>query len=180
MKSLAVALVLAVAGAPAVADTHVKGTPYAGVAITGAHLSGSAADLGAADFDDKGYGLKLFGGYRFNEFVSIEAAAANGWGMGIDAGTGEKSLRSRDYSIAAVGTYAIDKDWAVLAKLGLAHTRLSSSVADGSDNGVLIGLGANYLLDKQWMVRGEFERLNNYAGTGEALQRANLGVVYTY
>lgn len=110
MKKIAIAVLLsAFVAAPAVAAD----TPfYAGVNV-------GSAKIDAANFNSS-TSFALLGGYTFNENVAAEIAYTN-FGSENGGGVGSKSSA---ISISGVGSFPINEQFSVFAKLGFASTTL--------------------------------------------------------
>jgi len=116
---------------------------YIGTGIGGSHVESTVAELGlqppagesiqSSDFSETGFAWKVFGGYRFLDFIAAEVA----W---IDLGEPDTSLcfttsppagvecESREWDVKTkldgvnldlVGSWPIGEKWEVFAKLGL-------------------------------------------------------------
>lgn len=108
---------------------------------------------GATDSTDSAW--KAFGGYQFNKYFAVE-------GGYIDLGKASVfglSFDSKAWQAAAVGSLPITPQFALTGKLGLARTETDVSLF-GTDhnNDPTYGLGLRYDFNRQFGVRGEWER----------------------
>lgn len=128
----------------------------------------------------------VFGGYRFNDIVAIEAAYNN---LGSYSGTTTISAPAaataggtwdaKAFSVSAVVTYPIVDRFGLLFKVGLAATRLEASVSQLNANETrvqpLFGVGVKYDFTRSFGVRAEFERFNN-VGDGSTTGQSPIDV----
>jgi OOP family OmpA-OmpF porin len=115
---------------------------------------------------DTDTGWKLFGGYRFNRYVAIEATYVN-WGTvtgtvnGIDVSAEQTSM-----GVAAVGSLELGPRFSVFGKAGFLMTEqeirrvtaTSSSSVEGDETEFHYGLGVRFRFTPNWAARGEWER----------------------
>jgi OOP family OmpA-OmpF porin len=73
-----------------------------------------------------------------------------------------------------VGTYPIDRDWALLGRFGVEHARFKTRAGDDSSNGLKLGLGVEYALNKQSALRAEYE-YNHFRNVFDS--SANVGML---
>lgn len=133
---------------------------------------------------------KLFGSYRFNENLALEAGYTD---LGSFGGTttiaapaaglaAGKWQASNPLNLAVVGTYPIVNRLSILGKLGLAVTKLNVRISPPAFASLsatrvqpLLGVGLKYDFTKAFAVRGEFERFNN-VGDGSVTGQSNINV----
>ncbi len=149
-KSKPLIAVLLVAGSLGAVSAHAEG----------AYLGGA---LGIPHFEDNingitgnGSGLsgKVFGGYQFSPNFALEAGIAN---LGhIDNATGRADGHG-EY-VDAVGLLPMSNQWSLLASLGMAHINLNTANGSDSGRGLKLGLGAQYAVTSNVILRGEWER----------------------
>ena len=136
--------------APAGAQVSAPGAGFYG----GFGLGSADHDVpGAADKEDTGW--KLFGGYQFNRNVAIEGGYVD-LGRAIFPGT---SLESTALTLSAVGSLPMTDQFAFTGKLGIAWAETDVAgfgTRDSTDP--VYGLGLRYDFNKQFGVRGEWER----------------------
>ena len=138
---------------------------------------------------------KMFGGYVFNENVSVEAAYSRLGRFGGTstvtapaAGTGSGTWDASALSLAAIGSLPIHENRvAATGKLGLARTRLGvsaaasgggTSAAFGPSNdriNLMLGVGMRFDLTKQFGVRAEYDYYNN-VGDGTTTGQTGVAV----
>lgn len=131
--------------------------------------SGAPAGFVLTACDDKDTAWKLFGGYRLNRYVAVEATYID-WGEVTASAQfgGPRSASADQYSmgIAAVGNLQLGPRFSVFGKLGFLHTEQKSRVTtttqttntDADEAEIHLGFGVKYLLAKDWALRAEWER----------------------
>ena len=126
-----------VAIALAASATAASAAPYFGLGI------GSSADLNGnlSQFSDDGRSYRLFGGYRFIKYLSLEAAVTR-------FGEVNHSAPYDATSVAAVakGSLPLGSGFEAFVRLGLQHTWLSTDSQFNSFDGTgyLLGAGFEY------------------------------------
>jgi OOP family OmpA-OmpF porin len=139
--------------------------------------------LGTPHYDDNingvdgghGSGLsgKAFGGYQITPNVAVEAGYADMGHIHSDSGT----VNGRSEYLDAVGLLPLGHNWSALGSLGVAHTSLHT--ANGNDDGVgpKIGLGAEYAINQNVSLRGEWEQYRpSVFGDHPAIGQYTFGV----
>lgn len=199
MKKIATSLLLTAA---------ISSTAFA--ADQGAYI---AVDLGKVSYsDDNGTAppspgsVRIGGGYHFNPYVGVEAGysvigdATTNNNLGGGASTSE-TMKASSFQISAVGTYSINDKFDLFAKIGAANTKLdytaSATITPTSGSGsatktnLLIGIGAQYNIDKHFGIRASYEDFGktnlvasyNDGSTGSAnfgLKVFSVGGVYNF
>lgn len=132
---------------------------------------------------------KLYGGYQFNENFAVEAGYHD---LGRFRGTAVVSAPVASTpggnwvayagSLSAVGTYPVFNRFSIIGKAGLAVTRLkvdlplpASFTPSATRVQPLLGLGVKFDFNKQFGLRGEFERFNN-VGDGNRTGQTPINV----
>ena len=148
--SLLCTLTMAVQAAP---NDGIVG-PYARVEV-GRSNFGLTSALPQAGSDKHGQAAKLFGGYRFNENLGIEAgyAALGSFSESVTIGGASVKQDGKAHSIfgVATGRLPLGESFAVHGRLGLSSGKVSGTnvlpAANnlmGSKTSVLFGVGAEY------------------------------------
>jgi long-chain fatty acid transport protein len=148
---------------------------FAAQGVTATETSSDPTDLG----------IKVFAGYRFNKYLGLEGGfaqlnnfKANGTTTAPFAGTVYETDKDNVWTLAAVGTWPVTKDFSVFGKLGAGNwkritntwvpdpastfpcpdcnTIRTSSIDRGTNP--YYGVGASYALLDNLEVRGEYER----------------------
>jgi len=200
MKKIATALLLSTAiSAPAFA------------ADQGAYV---AVDLGKVSYSDTGTttppspgSVRVGGGYHFNPYVGVEAGysiigdATTNTSYGGFASSSE-TLKASSLQVSAVGTLPLNDKFNLFAKLGAANTKLdytwtstgiipSSGSGSGTKTNLLIGIGAQYNINKHFGIRALYEDFgktkvpvsynNGSTATGDfGLKVFSIGGVYNF
>lgn len=108
---------------------------------------------GVTGGDTSGTGFKLYGGYAFTPYVSLELGGAH---LGKLAGVGGDA-KADAYFLDAVGTFPINPQWAVLGRIGVVNTHVSAPIGSDSGTDGKLGVGLQYNMDRNWSVRAEAE-----------------------
>jgi OOP family OmpA-OmpF porin len=109
-------------------------------------------------FDSTGFGWKVFGGYRFNNYFGIEGSYAD---LGNSSGGLKYAVHS--WNVAGVGRIPFGTGFYLQGKVGAAFTRTQSTPLGqpvGNTNyktNVLVGGGFGYDFANGWGVLAEAE-----------------------
>lgn len=121
-------------------------------------------NLGYSQIDEVDQGLKLFGGYRFNQNFALEGFYADLGDAEVSNGTVNIKAATDGYGVSAVGLFPVTEQIDLFAKVGMFHwsidatTNVNVSLGDdGTD--ATYGIGAAYNLDKV-SLRAELERFD--------------------
>jgi OOP family OmpA-OmpF porin len=137
MNKIAIAALLsALVAAPAIAaDT------YVGVNVGKNQMDYSGVNSSTA--------IGVLGGYSFNQNVAAEVAYTN-LGSADYYGT---SITGHVFSVAAVGSLPLNKDFSLLGKLGVASSTYEVSGYSESKSDLTYGIGAQYNVSKTVGIR---------------------------
>ncbi|MET0964191.1 MAG: outer membrane beta-barrel protein [Noviherbaspirillum sp.] len=178
LSAIALAL-LTLASTSALADSD-AGKFYLGAGLGSAGHRLDCSGIESCSKSDLGF--KLMAGYQVTPHFAVEAAYAD-LGKAKRSGEGlEASLKTRSFTLAALGIMPVSKEAQVFAKLGthFSKTRLKASYdgvhESGSDNGngLLLGLGAQYQFTANLKGRLEYEWLNKAIRVGSERGDINL------
>nr|CAA6821647.1 MAG: Unknown protein [uncultured Thiotrichaceae bacterium] len=127
-----------------------------------------------SDDDCKNDGWKIFGGYKINQNMAVEAGYYNLGEEEADYDTdyGKMHATGKASGIGVAGVYSqpVADNLEVFGKLGAMFWTVEGeasqevggtkvSITDEEDGtSVLFGLGASYKFDDNWGIRGEWER----------------------
>lgn len=152
-KMMAVALAAALA-APAFAGDY-----YAG------------ADIGRNRFSDSGItlnrtGIAVFGGYKLNETIAIEAGYRSLINDTYRDSTGSADVKLYALQLSGVFSAPVSSDFTIYGRLGLNNLRATINASapglkfDLSDNSTkaLFGFGGTYAFSKDVALRVEFQK----------------------
>jgi OOP family OmpA-OmpF porin len=137
MNKIAIAALLsALVAAPAIAaDT------YVGVNVGKNQMDYSGVNSSTA--------IGVLGGYSFNQNVAAEVAYTN-LGSADYYGT---SITGHVFSVAAVGSLPLNKDFSLLGKLGVASSTVEVPGYSESKTDLTYGIGAQYNVSKTVGIR---------------------------
>lgn len=157
IKSIAAAVagVMVLASSPALAQGL-----YAGGSV-----GLSSMEVDANGFDGSDVGFKIFGGYRFNDYIAVEAfytdfGEPNDGPLGIDAYA---------LGIAGVGILPLAERFELFGKVGVAAWDADFTGPGGfSDDGtdLVLGAGVTYKFSPQFSGRVELEYYDIEADAG--------------
>jgi OOP family OmpA-OmpF porin len=130
-------------------------------------VSGAPAGFVLTACDDKDSAWKLFGGYRFNRYVAIEATYVD-WGDATATVGGPTAISAEQQSmgVAAVGSLGLGPQFSVFGKLGFLRTEqkirrasaTQTTTVEGDETELHYGLGVKYHFTANWAARAEWER----------------------
>lgn len=186
-KSVLAALVLtAFVATPALADN--SGKFY--VAGDLGSASYSNVTVAAGTYPNPGV-ISIAGGYHFSPMLAAEVGYSMFGDSVLTNGFASGTVSASSFKIAAVGTYALNPQFDLIGKLGLANnsqkivvTPGGSSIS-GSQSDLLVGVGAQYNLNTQTSLRLQYEnfgKFGNFGTTGQKMSASafSLGVAYTF
>lgn len=179
---------------------------YAGAGIGYAHLKDDVNTSGLTSYsrDSNDTGGKLFVGYRFNDYLGLEAAYID---FGKEKFTyqdpsvhGSGNVKVSAYSMAAVGRLPLGNSFALLGKIGVANAQAkyndnwSDTGVPGSTSGTknttvpVLGIGVDYALGKSLSLRAEYEDYgkpkiveDSYLGTAKIkTELLSVGLAYHF
>src|SRR6185369_16957347 len=101
--------------------------------------------------------LRLFGGYQLHRNLGVEG----GYQYFGTFSRGSRGLVSNALDVVAVGSWPFTQQLSAYGKLGAYLARTSSAPASEDNSGFVYGVGAEWALNKDWGVRGEWQRYNN-------------------
>ena len=185
-----VALLLVTLGSSAVHSQDQGWYMGIGVGQSKAKEMGSCSDLNgvlspgfSCSAKDTSTGAKLFGGYRFNQYVAAEVSyvdlgkftmSANGTLFATsNPTTAVASDEPSGFSVDAVGTWPITPEFAVLGRIGVFRWILDDSASVSNSVFTVgthdkptgmsadFGVGAKYDFDRKMGVRAEFQRFTS-------------------
>ena len=142
----ALALLLAAGGVAA----HAQGF-YAGGSL-GVPSWNSTVD--GVDSSGRGVAGKLYGGYSLTPNFALEAGAMR-LGESRDA-SGKVKANGGYFDV--VGTLPLDKQWALLGRIGAANARFTGPSSHSSDTGLKLGAGVQYQIRPAVALRAEYEQ----------------------
>lgn len=197
MKEIAlVALLSAVVATPALADN--TGKFYGAVDLGSVSYSNAmGGPTGTTAYPNPG-AFRFAAGYNITPMFAVEAGYAMIGNSIIDSNLGggvtaQETLKTSSLQFAGVANYAINDTFGVFGKLGFANTKIDATLtsnfgvtaaASGSKTGLLLGLGAQYNINKQFAIRAQYEDFgkvtvsNGFGDTG--LKMFSVGGVYNF
>jgi OOP family OmpA-OmpF porin len=179
-KFIAVALLSSVFVAPAFAE----GTGFYGALDLN---TWSLSNKGAGDTNPS-TGFRIAGGYNFTPNWGAELGYTQS-GNGTTTGTAPgQNYKVESTQIAVTGTYPINEQFDVFAKLGYAMNKATGDGTSGcpkcSNDDFLYGIGGQYNFNKQVGIRLQYEDIgkvtDNPGVDNSKATNVSLGVVYNF
>lgn len=160
------------------------GGGYSDLGFDSGDITSAAAAAGVTgtttSVDDNDIGWKLFGGYQFTRNWGLEVfyadlgdGSASFTATAPFAGTLNISTDASGFGAAATGTYPINNQFGVHAKLGVFRWDVDAQAAavvagvtatasaDDTGTDLMFGVGASYNFNQNSSVRIEWERFND-------------------
>lgn len=169
-------------------------TYYAGVGVTDNHYKFDVNNATSSD-NRSGYSAagKIFAGYNITSMWGVEAGyfdfGSNGYNY-TDATThapGSINSNSHAYYVAGKGTYPINNQVNVFAKLGVARshdglsgTGIASNITGENKNGVYASLGGEYALTQKISLVAEYEKIGQTPEQGRKSSALSLSAKYNF
>jgi len=166
--------------------------------ITGS-LLGNGFSSATIDDDDRDTGYKFFGGYRFNQYFSMEGGYFDLGKFGftattVPAGTFSGSIGLKGVNLDAIGRLPITDKFSVFGRLGINNAqardqfRSTGAVLAGDSNprkrdtNIKFGAGLQYDFTEALGVRAEVERyrINDAVGNKGDVDLVSFGLVYRF
>lgn len=143
---------------------------------------------------------RLQGGYRFNEYLAVEAGYIDfgkaDYKASYAGGSARGDLKAGGIDVAALASLPVTDKFSVFGKAGavFAHTKSSLSASgpaslasDNQSSNVvrpLVGIGANYKLTQNVDLRADFDHVSGLGKSGKTgkmdVNMASVGVAYNF
>lgn len=146
-------------------------SPYIGFGVGSVQYEADLTSLGGGTLDDNSTGTKLYGGYGFTRYLSVEIAAYKFAESSIGSlvinstTTVSAAAKSTGYAAYAVASYPFLKKVSLAAKAGVlrwdADLRVNSTTATNDGTDLAFGLMASYAFTKELAIAGEWEQFNS-------------------
>ncbi len=150
--------------------------PYVGAAFGPAFGNREIDDSQSSNDEGLGRGSKLFGGYQFNTNFGVQAGYVRLRGLNQNTGSGaalvDQKVNGRSVYLAGTGRLPLGASFALTGKLGVASNKVSSArpataatgALLGSKTSLLVGSGAEYVLNQQLSFAVELESYGKLSG----------------
>lgn len=121
-------------------------------------------DFDGIDFDESAPTLRLFGGYRLNEYVSFEAGFTNLFEASGDVLGADVDMDGTALDLSVRPTFPLAETFSVHGILGWTEYDMDFSASSGSlsvsdsvkDGDLHYGIGGSLTINDQWRVRGDW------------------------
>ncbi|WP_417882945.1 OmpA family protein [Vibrio rumoiensis] len=139
--------------------------------------------------DDDAWGGSVYGGYQFNEWLSVEGGY-NYFGKAkayTDVGQLESKIQNGELGVKL--DWNLTSAWNLFGKVGTSYNDIEHDFADvssKSDNNwsLMLGAGVEYQLSHNWRVRTEYQWFDNVGSSSVAKQSdvnyLTLGLSYYF
>ncbi|WP_296494726.1 outer membrane beta-barrel protein [Rhodoferax sp.] len=162
-------------------------------------LLGSGLVAGPFNNTDDDLGFKVFGGYQYNKYFSVEGGYFDLGQFGFSttttpAGSLSGDIRVRGLNLDLVGTLPLTEKFSAFGRVGGTYARAEDRfVGTGAVNvlnpnpsedaaNLKVGLGVQYAFTEALSVRAEIERyrINDAVGNRGDIDLASIGLVYRF
>ncbi|DAB41102.1 MAG TPA: hypothetical protein CFH81_02050 [Sulfurovum sp. UBA12169] len=171
----------------------VEPAPFPGAFYVGlgyAYMNMNIDEIQREEADISAHSALLLAGYKYNQYLGLEARYTMNIGDPEFDGYGEDDDLDGDFTNAAIylkGMYPF-KDINVYALLGYGQVALDTTeFGDFSESGFQWGLGADYAITETIAVFADYTRLYDdtgfdgaFEGQDVVVDSINLGVTYTF
>ncbi len=148
---------------------------------------------------DRSNAYKIYGGYQFNPYISLEGGYFDLGKFGFKAntlplGTLDGNIRLRGFNLDAVGTLPLSEKFSALGRIGINNTQARDSFTGTGavnvinpnpskrDTNYNFGVGVQYAFNDALAMRAEIERyrINDAIGNRGNVDVVSIGLVYRF
>lgn len=158
------------------ATAHAERLPgfYLGAGIGQGTLDFDDTDFTVAGVDDSDTAFKVYAGYTFNEFISLEAAYFDAGQPTEQIGSFSLQFDLSVVNVSVIGHLPLTESVELFGKAGLASYDYDAETSfngqlvatgDDSDQDVSYGFGAAYSFAGPFEIRGEYEFIEIDSGS---------------
>ena len=128
VRKMLLCLTLAL-GFSSIASAQMLSKVYFGAGLGSTNIKLDSSDFsGLTSKDEKDTGGKLYGGYRFNQWLSGELAYTDLGKANFSFPGGNGDAKATAWSLAAVGTWPLAGGFSLLGKLGASFNKAETEV----------------------------------------------------
>ncbi len=162
-------------------------------------MQGGAFTATSITDKDHDLGYKIFGGYQFNENLSVEGGYFDLGNFGfsaatVPAGTLNGEVQITGFNMDVVGTWPLTEKFSVIARIGWSSTESKSSFSgtglvhviqpESKENDInpKFGVGLQYHVTESFGLRLEVERyrINDSVGNTGDVDLTSMGMTYRF
>lgn len=157
-------------------SSNTNGNPVYFGGSLGVSTADGFCDSGS-NCEDSDMGWKVFAGYDVNSSLAIEA----GYNSLGKVNSSSNSSEVSGFELAAVGKMALNNQIGVFGKAGVFKWTADNNDGERSSTDLMYGLGADYKVNDNISVRGEWENFNNIetkSNETSDIQMISAGVTY--
>ncbi len=152
--------------------------PYVG--LNGTYIDATATNPDDEEFDASGVGVGAHAGYM-HDFGGFVLGAEAEWDFYNDVTFEDTALQEEIDSIGRLKARAgvpIGNDFLAYGTAGIAHMRVSADDETLSDEGWLVGAGAEYMINDNFSVGGEvlYHRFDDFDDTGTDIEATTVSL----
>ena len=149
----------------------------------GASIGSSKADnhcTNQSNCEDSDTSWKVYGGYRISDLITLQGGYVN---LG-ELKSGTTTSETKGFSGSALASYPVNDQITVFGKAGFFKwTTETSQGKEMDDIDPLLGVGADYQINDNMSIRGEWENYKSIAtsATGESsdIQMLSVGMTFS-
>jgi OOP family OmpA-OmpF porin len=139
---------------------------YVGAGVGQGTLDFDTTDFTVAGVDDSDTAFKIYAGYTFSEFISVEAAYIDAGAPTDQIGQFAIQFDLSAVNVSVIGHLSLTDSFELFGKAGLAsydydaEQRLNGTLigtGGDSDQDVSYGFGGTYFFSAPFEIRGEYE-----------------------
>jgi len=150
IRLIAVVFGLAFAGG---ASAQMLSNAYIGAGVGSTNIKLNSGDIaGFSSKDESDMGMKFFGGYRFNNWLSGELAFADLGKSNVTFPGVTAEGKATSWSLSALGTWPLTGGFSLLGRLGATSNKFK-----GSCNGAGCTGASNTKTDLLWGIGGQYD-----------------------
>jgi hypothetical protein len=188
MKALKTIAAIALFAAAASASAQHRHPGYLYPGDTGLYLSadvGSSSQSGPSPAATKARAAGLTLGYNINRQWALETTILDlGQRAETVPGFGLLNWTSQAASVSAVARVELPHNLDLSAKLGVASTTIDiaglGTTGTVSGTGWVLGLGADYRLNRHWSVKSNIDTYADFAGSTDPMTVVTVGLKYRF
>jgi OOP family OmpA-OmpF porin len=135
-----------------------------GAGLTTVDICDDLSGLGLTSCDDEDTGMKIFGGFKFNQNFGVEASWVDLGEVSLSGPGGTATVEFDGFGVAAVGMIPLNPQFGIFGKVGAYMWDASGGGAasglsdDGTD--IMFGAGVSWTFARNFGLRAEWERFD--------------------
>ena len=154
-----------------------KTSSYVGASICSSTASNHCTNQSNCEDSDTSW--KVYGGYRLSDLLTLQGGYTN---LG-ERSSGNITSETKGFTASALASYPVNEQINIFGKAGIFKWNTETSQGNEMDDiDPLFGLGADYKLNENMSIRGEWDNYKSVAtsSTGESSDVQMLSVGMTF